>query len=118
MVDHNVSSCQGQGEVQKGGSEIQRWVLFAITLLVGIMGIIGNGLVIYFSQSRRLARAFSEWALGARAFRHLNKVVRNLAITDFLFSIFAVPLQMTYWYLGKFSAVFKIKLSRYEYLQV
>ena len=90
----NTSSCQGQGGSQakvEDSSEMQLWALIAASMVIAIMGIIGNGAVIYFSTRGRLEGTF----------RHLNKVVRNLAITDFLFSILAVPLQIAYWYLGK-----------------
>ena len=63
------------------------WVFFVLFTLISIAGMIGNGLVIYVAN-RNPQRG---------ALRHLNKVVRNLAITDFLFNVLAAPLIMTYW---------------------
>ena len=97
----NGSSCEEKSTGQTAGSEAQTWVLMAITLLSGIMGIVGNGLVIYFSKTGHLAGTF----------RHLNKVVRNLAIADFLFSILAVPCQVAYWIYGKFCLIQDISQS-------
>lgn len=54
-------------------------ILYTIASLIGL---IGNAVVAYFSTKS-----------GERgAFRHLNNVVKNLAITDFLYSLFGVPL--------------------------
>ena len=63
------------------------YALIAIYTLLSIIGMIGNGLVIYVAN-----RSPKQGAL-----RHLNKVVRNLAVTEFLFNILAAPLVMTYW---------------------
>ena len=67
--------------------DVHLWVLITVGTIACIIGIAGNGLVIYFANKRREAGAF----------RHLNKAVRNLAITDFLYSICAAPLAMVYW---------------------
>ena len=101
----NATSCEEKSSGQTAGKEAQTWVLMALTLLSGIMGILGNGLVIYFSKTGHLAGTF----------RHLNKVVRNLAIADFLFSILAVPCQVAYWYFGKFCLVQGILQLIYPY---
>ena len=91
----NSTSCEEKSTGQTKGSEAQTWGLMALTMLSGIMGVIGNGLVIYFAKKGHLAGTF----------RHLNKVVRSLAIVDFLFSILAVPCQIAYWYFGKFCLI-------------
>ena len=67
--------------------EIWNWALITICVIMCIFGIIGNGLAIYVSNRRPRAEAF----------RHLNKVVRDLAVTDFLFCIFGAPLILAYW---------------------
>ena len=85
------SSCHNQTKLNEGG-EIQLRGELSVSGLVGIIGIIGNGLVIYFSKK-------GDWA---GAFRYLNKIVRNLAITDFLFNVLAVPCTMVYWHLGEY----------------
>ena len=101
----NASSCEEKSTGQTAGSDAQTWILMGITLLSGIMGVIGNGLVIYFSKTGHLAGTF----------RHLNKVVRSLAVVDFLFSILAVPCQVAYWYFGKFCLVQGILQLIYPY---
>ena len=67
--------------------EIWFWLMIATITLICIVGILGNGLVIYVAYQK----------LKPGALRHLNKVVRNLAITDFLFNILAAPGIMMYW---------------------
>ena len=63
------------------------YALIVIYTLLSIIGVIGNGLVIYVAN-----RSPKQGALC-----HLNKVVRNLAVTDFLFNILATPLLIAYW---------------------
>ena len=63
------------------------YALIVIYALLSIIGMIGNGLVIYVAN-----RSPKQGVL-----YHLNKVVRNLALTEFLFNILAAPLLMTYW---------------------
>ena len=68
------------------------YALIVIYTLLSIIGMIGNGLVIYVANRSPKGGAL----------RHLNKVVRNLAITDFLYSVFGSPLTMVYWTWSKF----------------
>ena len=72
--------------------EIWIGILCVVCALTSILGAIGNGLVIYFAHSHK-----SQF----RTFRYLNKVVQQLAVTNFLYSILAAPLQMVYFYQGK-----------------
>ena len=74
------------------GAGMAFWVLIAVWTLTCIAGIIGNSLVIYFASRKPKEDTF----------RHLNTVVRNLAITDFLYSVFGSPLTMVYWTWSKF----------------
>ena len=67
--------------------EILYWALITICVLMCILGMIGNGLVIYAANRKPRIEAF----------RHINKVVRNLAATDFLFCVLGAPLILTYW---------------------
>ena len=73
------------------GHEIFIWVSIAVCILTSAIGIAGNGLVIYFANQNTLDRKF----------RYLNKVVKQLAVADFLYSILAAPLQMVYWAEGR-----------------
>ena len=59
----------------------------AIIIVICVVGTLGNGLVIYVACHKPKRGAL----------RHLNKVVRNLAVTDFLFNIFGAPGMMAYW---------------------
>ena len=68
------------------------FVLMGAWTLTCIIGIIGNCLVIYLASRKPKEDTF----------RHLNTVVRNLAVTDFLYSILGSPLTMVYWILSKF----------------
>ena len=67
--------------------EIWFWFLMGMFMLISIIGMIGNGLVIYVANQN----------LKTGPIRHLNKVVRNLAITDFMWNILGVPVFMIYW---------------------
>ena len=78
--------------------EILYWALITICVLMCILGMIGNGLVIYVANRKPTIEAF----------RHLNKVVRNLAATDFLFCVLGAPLILTYWTWSKILLIFII----------
>ena len=67
------------------------WCFVSVCIVIAIIGIIGNGLVIYAShQSRSSGR-----------FRYLDSVIKSLAVTDFLFGLVGTPLIITTYYLGK-----------------
>ena len=72
--------------------EVWIGVLIVVCALTSLLGAIGNGLVIYFAHSQKGQ---------FRTFRYLNKVVQHLAVTNFLYSILAAPLQMVYFDQGK-----------------
>ena len=76
---------------------VSLWLPNALYVTIGIIGITGNGLVVYFAHKSR----------DTGAFRHLNKVVRNLAITDCLYAIFAAPATITLsiWSKCRFSLI-------------
>ena len=73
-------------EDQKG-FEIWFWLMIATVTIICIVGMLGNGLVIYVASKDRKTGGL----------RHLNKVVRNLAITDFLVNVLGAPGIMAYW---------------------
>ena len=85
--------------------ETWNWVLIVLCVLMCIIGMIGNGLVIYTANRNPKAEAF----------RHLNKVVRNLAVTDLLFCILGAPLKLTYWIWSKILIAFMIEFSAFNF---
>ena len=90
-----MNATQGQvqhGESRKGAEEIFLWLYIAAETLCCIIGIFGNGLVIYLANRSSPQKA---------AFRYLNKVVRNLAVTDFLYCVLAIPLTAIFWIWSK-----------------
>ena len=68
------------------------WSYIALATLCSIVGMLGNGLVVYLASQNPKRRAFV----------YLNKVVRNLAVTDFLFCVLAIPLTAVWYFWGKF----------------
>ena len=66
-------------------SGVSLWLPNVLYAIIGIIGITGNGFVIYYAHKSR----------DTGLFRHLNKVVRNLAITDFLYGLCAIPAEIT-----------------------
>ena len=65
-------------------------ILVAIKTMIAMVGIIGNSIVIYASIKDRQSVV--------RSFRYLNRVVRSLAIADFLYSLVGQPFDILYWY--------------------
>ena len=67
------------------------WCFASVCVVIAVIGIIGNGLVMYVShQTRNTGRL-----------RYLDSVVNSLAVTDFLFGLVGIPLVITSYYLGK-----------------
>ena len=64
---------------------VSLWLPNVLYAIIGIIGITGNSLVVYFAHKSR----------DTGVFRHLNKAVRNLAITDCLYGICSVPATIT-----------------------
>ena len=91
----NATEEQAQPNVgsRKQAEEVFLWSYIAAVSLCCTIGILGNGLVIY------LANQSSQ----GEAFRYLNKVVRNLAVTDFLYCTLAIPLTTMFWIWSKIS---------------
>ena len=67
------------------------WSMTAIAALIVIFGIISNSLVIYFAIKKPTTGAL----------RHINTVVKHLAVSDLLYGALSCPFILTYWRLGK-----------------
>ena len=89
----NVTEEQDQtnNTASDGVEEIFFWFTIAITALSCIFGVFGNGLVIYLAHQNP--------ERGASVY--LNRVVRNLAVTDFLYCIVGIPLTAIWYIWGK-----------------
>ena len=68
------------------------WSFVALSVLIALIAILGNGLVIYATHGTR--------NLGP--LRYLDGVVKSLAFTDLFFGLFGTPLIIINYYLGKF----------------
>ena len=67
------------------------WCFAFVCLCISIITIIGNGIVFVVShQSRNTTRL-----------RHLDGVVKSLAVTDFLFGLLGTPMIAINYYLSK-----------------
>ena len=79
----NATEGQYQQNVtpRKQAEEVFVWSYIAVGILCCMIGMLGNGMVIYLANQNRKREAF----------HYLNKVVRNLAITDFLYCVLAIP---------------------------
>ena len=62
-----------------------------LSVIAGIISIFGNGLVLYASTTKR----------DRGRFLYVNLVVKNLALSDFLFGLIGMPCAILYWYWGK-----------------
>ena len=89
----NVSICQShQEEVQIDQiNEALFWTSAVVSSLIVIFGVIANTLVIYFANQEPPSGTL----------RHLNKVVKHLAVSDLLYGVLSTPLQLAYWKTGK-----------------
>ena len=77
-----MNATEGRGgpniKASKLTEEVFLWSYIAVATICCIIGVFGNGLVIYLANQKPRRGAFV----------YLNKVVRNLAITDLLFANF------------------------------
>ena len=71
--------------------ETTLWVCVALCLMMGIVSAFGNGLVLYVSNKKDDHGGFCQ----------INWVVKNLALSDFLYGIIGSPLTIVFWYWGK-----------------
>ena len=71
------------------------WTAFCfsavVSAIIGIISILANVLVIYVSSSK----------YDSTRFQHINWVVKNLAINDFVYCLIGVPLTIVFWWWGK-----------------
>ena len=93
LIAPNVSACQSHQQESQidQTNEVLFWTTVAVSGLIVIFGAIANSLVIYFANQE-------PWTV---ALRHLNKVVKHLAVSDFLYGVLAYPLLLLYWKMGK-----------------
>ena len=89
----NISTCQGHHEEPEISpiNEIWFWTSTAVLTLVVIVGILSNSLVLYFANTKR----------NRGTMRHLNTVVKHLAVSDLLYGVLACPCMCVWWKMGK-----------------
>ena len=89
----NISACESHQEESQINqiNEVLFWTSATIATLIGIFGTIANVLVIYFAKQEPPTGTL----------RRLNRVVKQLAISDILIAVLACPLKLAYWKLGK-----------------
>ena len=66
------------------------WCFAFVCLNIAIVTIIGNGIVVIVSHRSR----------NTQRLRHLDGVVKSLAVTDFTFGVLGTPLIALNYYLG------------------
>ena len=72
-------------------SWIAFWFSAVICAITAVVSIFGNGMVIYVASSKDdLSR-----------FKYMNWAVKNLAISDLMYGIIAVPLTIVHMWWGK-----------------
>ena len=75
------------------------WGTGIVYLCIAVMAVIGNGLVLYAAYGKR----------NTGRLRHLDGVVKSLAVADMLFGLIGVPCKLTAdYYVGKYNNNFKI----------
>ena len=83
------------------------WIAFCfsavVSTIIGIISILANALVMYVSSNK----------YDATRFQHINWVVKNLAINDFIYCLIGVPLTIVFWWWGKqiFNYLYKTFLA-------
>ena len=88
----NASSCQIQGESQISKiNEIWFWVSTIVIILIIVFGAMSNGLVIYFATHTPMVGPL----------RHINMVVKHLAVSDLLYGVSSCPFVIAQWKMGK-----------------
>ena len=89
----NVTEGQSHPNItgSKQVGEVFLWFYIAIGTICCLIGGFGNGLVIYLANQNPKRGAFV----------YLNQVVRNLAVTDFLYCVLAMPLTAVWYHWGK-----------------
>ena len=88
----NGSACHDyQQELQMDKpNQIIFGVAMGVCALIAVFGMIANGLVLYFATHQPFAGAL----------RHINTVVKHLAVSDSLYGLLSTPFSLVYWYQG------------------
>ena len=88
----NASSCQNhqQGSQLNEINEVMFWITTVVCAPIVILGAVANVLVLCYAKQEPLRRTL----------RHLNRVVKNLAVSDLLYGVLATPFALAYWHLG------------------
>ena len=89
------------------GSE-ESWIAFyisvAICALMGLVSVFGNGLVVYISNKKK----------DSGKFRFVNRVVKHLALSDFLYGVIGIPCTIMFWLWGEY-VNYRNNISKYLY---
>ena len=86
---NSIDNTQQPSSYEK--NKILFWCFATVCVIITIITIIGNGIVVIASHQTR----------NNNRLRHLDGVVKILAVTDFLFGLFGAPLVALNYYLGK-----------------
>ena len=88
----NASSCHDYQEELRidNINEMIFMVTAAVCALIAVFGMTANGLVLYFATQQPFAGAL----------RHINTVVKHLAVSDSLYGLLSTPFSLVYWYQG------------------
>ena len=95
VKEMNVTEGQDHPNItaNKQVEEVLLWSCTAIASLCCLIGVFGNGLVIYLAHQNPKRGAFV----------YLNQAVRNLALTDLLYCLVGIPLLIIWYHWCKFS---------------
>ena len=91
--NHTNSTNDTQQPSSYEKNKILFWCFATVCVIITIITIIGNGIVVIASHQTR----------NNNRLRHLDGVVKSLAVTDFLFGLFGAPLVALNYYLGKYN---------------
>ena len=89
----NASSChtyQGESEIGQINEGIF-WIAATICSLIAMFGMAANGIVLYFANQQPFIGDL----------RHINTVVKHLAVANFFYGLLGCPLSLLYWKKGK-----------------
>ena len=98
QINHTNSINDTQQPSSYEKNRILFWCFATVCVIITIITIIGNGIVVIASHQTR----------NNNRLRHLDGVVKSLAVTDFLFGLFGTPLVALNYYLGTYDLVFYI----------
>ena len=91
QTNHTISINDTQQPSSYEKNKVLFWCFATVCVIITIITIIGNGIVVIASHQTR----------NNNRLRHLDGVVKSLAVTDFLFGLFGAPLVALNYYLGK-----------------